>query len=345
MSDDPKQSDIILYTTDDGRSRVLVRVEDGTVWLTQAQLAELFQVSVPTINEHLRNIHLEGEVDETATIRNFRIVRSEGNRTVHRDIAHYNLDVILAIGYRVRSHRGTQFRQWATERLREYLVKGFTMDDERLANNTLPDDYFDELLERIRAIRASERRFYQKITDIYATAIDYRGDAEQTQLFFKTVQNKLHWAIHGHTASELIADRARAAKPNMGLTTWKGRRPAKADVKLAKNYLSEQELSELNRIVTMYLDYAEDQARRRRPMTMAEWADKLDAFLQFNDRNVLDHAGRVSQKAAEKLALEEFDAWAREQRRIEAETDTSDFDKVVKRVGGKKNDEGGRGQE
>src|SRR5690606_32361233 len=177
MSDDPKQSDIILYTTDDGRSRVLVRVEEGTVWLTQAQLAELFQVSVPTINEHLRNIHLEGEVDETATIRNFRIVRSEGNRTVHRDIAHYNLDVILAVGYRVRSDRGPQFRRWATERLREYHVKGFTMDDERLANNTLPDDYFDELLERIRAIRASERRFYQKITDIYATAIDYRGDA------------------------------------------------------------------------------------------------------------------------------------------------------------------------
>lgn len=330
---DPKQSDIILYTTEDGHSRVLVRVEDGTVWLTQAKLAELFQVSVPTVNEHLKNIFAEREVDEAATIRDFLIVRSEGKRTIQRKIAHYNLDVILAVGYRVRSPRGTQFRQWATERLREYLVKGFTMDDERLAHGTLPDDYFEELLERIRAIRASERRFYQKITDIYATAIDYQGDADEAQRFFKTVQNKLHWAIHRHTAAEIVAERADASKPNMGLTSWRGERLRKSDVTVAKNYLSEEELSELNRIVTMYLDYAEDQARRRRPMTMAEWADKLDAFLEFNDRDILANAGKVSQKAAEKLAHEHYEIWTLEQRRIEATTDTSDFDRAARRVG------------
>ncbi|MBI1289883.1 hydroxyacid dehydrogenase [bacterium] len=326
---------MVVYTTEDGRSRVLVRVEGGTVWLTQAQLAELFQTTVPNINIHLKNLVEEGEINPEATIKEYLIVRSEGSREVKRSVTHYNLDVILAVGYRVRSLRGTQFRQWATERLREYLVKGFVMDDERLANGTMPDDYFEELLERIRAIRASERRFYQKITDIYATAVDYRGDAEQAQLFFKTVQNKLHWAITGHTAAELVAGRADAAKPNMGLTTWKGQRPHKSDVTVAKNYLTAEELSELNRIVTMYLDHAEDQARRRRTLTMTEWAAKLDAFLQFNDRQVLGHAGKVSQQVAERLAHEQYDAWTREQRRIEAETDSSDFDRAVTQLGKK----------
>lgn len=334
MTDDPKQSDIVVYTTEDGRSRVLVRVEGGTVWLTQAQLAELFQTTPQNITLHLKAIYDEAELNEEATCKDYLQVRQEGNRQVTRTLKHYNLDVILAVGYRVRSLRGTQFRQWATERLREYLVKGFTMDDERLANGTLPDDYFDELLERIRAIRASERRFYQKITDIYATAVDYHGDAEQAQLFFKAVQNKLHWAITGHTAAEIVSERADATKPHMGLTTWRGERLRKSDVTVAKNYLNEEELSDLNRIVTMYLDYAEDQAKRRRTMTMAEWADKLDVFLQFNERNVLDHKGKISQQAAEKLAHEQYEVWTRKQQTIEAQTDSSDFDRAVQRMEG-----------
>lgn len=338
MAEDPKQSDIVLYTTQDGRSRVLVRVEAGTVWLTQAQLAELFQTTVANINIHIRNLQDDGEMDPETTIKDYLIVRREGSREVKRTVAHYNLDVILAVGYRVRSPRGTQFRQWATERLREYLVKGFVLDDERLANGTVPEDYFDELLERIRAIRASERRFYQKITDIYATAIDYRGDAEQAQTFFKTVQNKLHWAITGHTAAEIVSDRADARRPHMGLTTWRGDRPRKSDVTVAKNYLTEAELSELNRIVGMYLDYAEDQARRRRAMTMAEWAGKLDAFLEFNDRKVLDHAGKVSQQVAEKLAHEQYELWARDQRVIESRSEASDFDRSVEELRKKKRD-------
>ncbi len=301
MTDDPKHSDIIVYTPEDGRSRVLVRVEGGTVWLTQAQLAELFQTTPQNITLHIKAIYEEAELAEEATCKDYLQVRQEGARQVTRNLKHYNLDVILAVGYRVRSHRGTQFRQWATERLREYLVKGFTMDDERLANGTLPDDYFDELLERIRGIRSSERRFYQKITDIYTTAIDYRGDADQAQLFFRTVQNKLHWAITGHTAAEIVAERADSTRPQMGLTNWRGERLRKNDVTVAKNYLNAEELSELNRVVAMYLDYAEDQAKRRRTMTMAEWADKLDAFLEFNDRNVLDHAAKSARKPPKNL--------------------------------------------
>lgn len=334
MSDaeDPKQSDIVLYTTEDGRARILVRMEGGTVWLTQAQMADLFQTTPQNITLHIKCIYDEGEQAEEATCKEYLQVRNEGGREVRRSLKHYSLDVILAVGYRVRSLRGTQFRQWATERLREFLVKGFTMDDDRLAQGTLPEDYFDELLERIRAIRASERRFYQKITDIYVTAVDYQGDAEITQTFFATVQNKLHWAITGHTAAETIVERADAEKPNMGLTTWRGAHPCKSDVTIAKNYLTHEELSELNRIVTMYLDYAEDQARRRRTMTMQEWADRLDAFLEFNDRQVLAHAGRVSQKVAERLAHECYEQWTRQQRRIEVQQPVSDFDKAVKRI-------------
>jgi hypothetical protein len=260
-------------------------------------------------------------------------VQIEGTRQVNRDVKHYNLDAIIAVGYRVRSHRGTQFRRWATERLNEYLVKAFAMDDERLKNIGTPfgADYFDELLERIRDIRASEKRFYRKITDIYATAVDYDSSSEPAQTFFQTVQNKLHWAVTGHTAAELIAERAHADKPNMGLTSWKGAKVRKPDVVVAKNYLSADELDGLNRIVTMYLDYAEDQARRKRPMNMADWAAKLDAFLSFNEREVLDHAGHVRAEVAKQLAQAEYDRF--HARRLEEDARGEDeFERAAKGI-------------
>jgi hypothetical protein len=257
-------------------------------------------------------------------------------RQVSRMVDHYNLDAIIGVGYRVRSARGTAFRQWATARLSEFLVKGFTLDDKRIKDGrTLGDQYFDELLERIRDIRASERLFYQKITDIYATSIDYDSRAKITQTFYATVQNKLHWAIHGRTAAEIIRERADASKPHMGLTTWKNapRGPIrKADVTVAKNYLTEEEIRELNRIITMYLDYAEDQARRRRPMHMANWVKKLDVFLEFNERNILTHAGKISQELAQEHAEREFGKYEAKRRRLEATTPTSDFDKAVEKM-------------
>ncbi len=263
-------------------------------------------------------------------------VQTEGGRQVRRLLDHYNLDAILAVGYRVRSIRGTQFRQWATTQLRELLVKGFVLDDEKLKGGpTQLGDYFEELLERIRDIRASERRFYQKITDIYATSIDYDPKAEITLTFFATVQNKLHWAIHGHTAAEVIVERADAAKPHMGMTTWKNApkgKIRKTDVSVAKNYLTEEELSALNRVVTMYLDYAEDQARRRKPMHMTDWVHKLDDFLRFTERNILTHAGKVSKQLAEDHAHREFEKFEAERRRIEATMPTSDFDHAVEEV-------------
>jgi hypothetical protein len=332
-SQNQQPGQILIY--EDGAARLQVRLEGQTVWLSQRLLAELYQVSVKTINEHLVNIYAEGELDPEATIRSFRIVQREGSRDVSRMVEHYSLDAILAVGYRVRSHRGTAFRQWATARLSELLVKGFTLDDERLkAGRTLGADYFDELLERIRDIRASERLFYQKITDIYATSIDYDPNHELSQTFFATVQNKLHWAVHGHTAAELVRLRADASQPNMGLSTWKNA-PAgpirKADVTVAKNYLGEEELRELNRVVTMYLDFAEDQARRRQTMHMADWVTRLDAFLQFNERNVLTHAGRISHELAERHAHAEFEKHDAERRRLEAQA-ASDFDRVVEDV-------------
>jgi len=325
--------EFLLYTSDDGLVRLSVRVQDGTVWLAQRLIAELFGVSVKTANEHLVNIYDEGELEPEATIRKFRIVQQEGDREVSRLVDHYNLDAILAVGYRVRSIQGTQFRQWATIQLRELLVKGFVLDDEKLkGGETAFGDYFEELLARIRDIRASERRFYQKITDIYATSIDYDAKAEITLTFFATVQNKLHWAIHGHTAAEVIKKRADASKPNMGLTTWKNGPKGKIrknDVGVAKNYLSEEELSALNRVVTMYLDYAEDQAQRRKTMHMADWVKKLDDFLKFTDRNVLMHFGKVTHKLAEEHAHQEFGKYEAERRRIEASRPTSDFDRAV----------------
>ncbi|MEN6449691.1 MAG: virulence RhuM family protein [Thermoguttaceae bacterium] len=327
----PPDTRMLIYR--DGALRLQVRLDGQTVWLTQAGMAELFQTSVPNINIHIRNILEEHELEAEATIKNYLIVQLEGRRSVRRSVTHYNLDMILAVGYRVRSARGTQFRQWATAQLRELLVKGFVLDDERIkAGRTIGRDYFDELLNRIRDIRASERLFYQKITDIYSTSIDYEPTAEITQTFFKTVQNKLHWAIHGHTAAEIVHERADATKPHMGLTTWKNAPHGpirKTDVGVAKNYLTETEIAELNRIVSMYLDFAEDQARRQRPMHMANWVAKLDAFLQFNERNVLTHAGKVSHELAEERAQAEFVKYDAERLALESEQPTSDFDRLV----------------
>jgi hypothetical protein len=320
---------IILYQTEDQQTRVQVRLDGETVWLSQRQMAELFQITVPTVNHHIKSVYDEGELTTEATIRRYLIVQTEAAREVTREIEFYNLDVIISVGYRVKSQRGTQFRIWATQRLREYIVKGFVMDDERLKDGQGPD-YFDELIERIRDIRASERRFYQKITDIYARcSIDYDATAPVTQQFFATVQNKLHWAIHGHTAAETIAERADANKPNMGLTSWKGERVRKSDVGVAKNYLMQDELAALNRIVTMYLDYAEDQARQRKAMHMADWIKKLDGFLAFNDRNILTHAGKISSELAEQQALKEFEKYEATQRQLEATSPSSDFDKSI----------------
>ena len=334
---EPLNQEILLYTTPDGAVRVEVVFEDETFWLSQKKMAELFGIGVQTINHHLREIYKSNELSEVATIRKFRIVQSEGTREVARDLEFYNLDAIIAVGYRVNSREATQFRIWATQVLREYLIKGFVLDDERLKQGKhLGKDYFDELLERIRSIRASERRFYLKITDIYEQcSIDYKRDAEITQTFFKTVQNKLHWAITGKTAAELIVERAQADQPNMGLKTWKNAprgRIQKADVLVAKNYLEEGEIKALERIVSMYLDYAENQASRQIPMRMADWVQKLDAFLQFNEFDVLTNAGKVSHEVAQKLAEEQYQTF----QIIQDRTFESDFEKATKKLLSKK---------
>ena len=335
MSDEPlPQSEIILYQTEDGRTRVQCRFENETLWLTQALIAELFEKDVRTINEHLVNIFDEGELRREATIRKFRIVRIEGARQVTREVEHYNLDAILAVGFRVRSHRGTQFRQWAIGRLNEYLVKGFTMDDERLKNppGKGQRDYFDELLERIRDIRSSERRFYQKVLDIYATSVDYTPDAEQSHRFFAAVQNKMHWATHGHTAAEVIAERADAAKPFMGLqTTRPGGIVRKEDAAVAKNYLAEDELQVLNRIVNLYIEYAELQALERKAMMMQDWITKLDEFLKISGRKLLDHGGKISAESAKAKAEQEY---ARYRKLLDAQPQRVDaeFEKAAKEL-------------
>lgn len=297
--------ELILYTAEDGSVAVQLRADGGTVWLSQAEMAALFDTTKQNIAKHLKSIFAEGELAPESVVNHWLTTAADGK---NYRVAHYNLDAILAVGYRVRSPRGTQFRQWATTHLREFLVKGFVLDDVRLKE---PGgwDYFDELLARIRDIRASEKRFYQKIRDIYTTAADYDSKSDAAQLFFKKVQNKMLWAVTGHTAPELIAGRADSTLPNMGLSTWVGSRVRKQDVTVAKNYLSHEEIEELDRIVVMYLDYAEDQARRRKTMTMGEWAEKLDAFLQFNEREVLTHAGKLRADVAEKLALERYEAF------------------------------------
>jgi len=322
MSEIIRKSEIILYQTEDGKTKLEVRLENKTVWLTQKMMAELFQVAVPTVNEHIKNIIDEGELEPQATIRKFLIVQTEGARKVSRNVDFFNLEMILAIGYRVRSDRGTQFRQWATERLNEYLVKGFTMDDERLKQGAnIGSDYFDEVLERIRDIRASEKRFYQKIRDIYKLAVDYDPKAKETLEFFRIVQNKLHFAVSGKTAAELISERVDASKPNMGLTSWKGAKVRPGDVTIAKNYLNAKEIDQLNRIVTMYLDYAEDQARRHRQIFMRDWRKKLDAFLKFNERDILKNAGKITKEVTDKLALEQYERFNTHRLKQEADAE------------------------
>jgi hypothetical protein len=297
--------EIVLYNTDDGLAHVQLRTSDGTVWVTQAQMADLFQTSRPNITQHLTAIFGSGECVEAAVCKQDLLTAADGKRY---QTTLYRLEAILAVGYRVRSVRGVQFRQWATTRLREYLVKGFVLDDQRLRDPT-PFDYFDELLEKIRDIRASEKRFYQKVRDVYATAVDYDGRSESARLFFATVQNKMLHTVTGRTAGELIVARANAEAPNMGLQSWKGGKVRKGDVDTAKNYLNADEVSDLNRIVTMFLDFAADQAQRRKAMTMSEWAGRLDAFLEFNDRDVLDGAGRIAADEAKRVAHERFETF------------------------------------
>ncbi len=311
-SHDAPKSELVLYQTEDGHTRIECRFEGETAWLTQALIAELFQTTPQNITQHLREIYAEGELDEAATCKPFLQVRSEGARQVSRTLRFYNLEVILAVGFRVRSPRGTQFRKWATARLSEYLVKGFVMDDERLKNPPGPGhtDYFDELLARIRDIRSSEKVFWRKVLEIYATSIDYDPRVESSQLFFKTIQNKMHWAAHGHTAAEVIVARADAAQLNMGLTSWTGEAPRKSDVAIAKNYLGAAELEALNRIVTAYLEFAELQAMNRKPMYMADWITKLDDFLKLSDRAILRHAGKVSHDDAVAKAELEYERFA-----------------------------------
>ncbi len=325
--------ELILYQTPEGRVRVEVLYESETFWLDQRKIAELFGVTLPTISHHLKEIYESGELQRERTLRKILRVQTEGTREVRREIEFYNLDAIISVGYRVNSVQATQFRIWATQTLREFIIKGFVLDDERLKlNKRFGKDYFDELLERIREIRASERRFYLKITDIYEQcSIDYDKDVEITKTFFKTVQNKLHWAVTGKTAAELIAERSDAAKPTMGLTHWKNAptgKILKSDVSVAKNFLIEQEIKELERIVGMYLDYAENQAARQIPMKMADWVMRIDAFLRFNEYEVLTNAGSVSAEVAKQLAEDQYEHYRVKQDKAFE----SDFDKEVKRI-------------
>lgn len=328
MPDDipPPSGEIVLYQTEDGLTRVECRFVEETLWMSQALLAELFQTTPQNITLHLKALYSEGEIREAATCKDYLQVRIEGTREVRRAVKHYSLDAILAVGYRVRSERGTQFRRWATERLREYLVKGFTMDDQRLKNPPVAGsgvpDYFDELLERIRDIRSSEKRMYLRVREIFSLAGDYDPQQQQTTEFFQTIQNKLHFAVTGLTAPELIARRADHALPNMGLTVWKGEVVRKADVTIAKNYLNQDEISELNRVVTMWLDYAEDQARRRQQVFLKDWEIKLNEFLKFNERAVLSHKGKVSKTDADAHAETQYEEFATRRRvLLEAEAE------------------------
>lgn len=331
----PNNSQIIIYQTEDGSTKLDVRLDKETIWLTQSDMAILFQCSTDNISLHLRNIYEEGEISEVSTTEDFSVVRREGNRNVQRSIIHYDLDAIISVGYRIKSHVATRFRQWATQRIREYIVKGFVLDDERLKNPDQPFDYFDELLRRIQDIRTSERRFYQKITDIYATSVDYDPTLETSITFFKTVQNKMHWAITGQTAAEIISERADSTKPNMGLTTWRGSKIRKQDVGIAKNYLNEDELAALNNLVEQYLVFAEGQAMRRVPMYMKDWIEKLDGFLQLNDRDILNNAGRVSHEIAISKAEVEYKTFNTERIKI-TDKKEDDLERTVKLLAAKK---------
>ncbi len=327
---DPQK--FLIFQSESGVTRINVMLEAETLWLNQKQLTELFGKAKGTISEHLKNIFEDGEWTAQATVRLFRTVQTEGGREVAREVEHYNLDMILALGFRVRSPVGVQFRRWANDKLKEYLVKGFVLDDLRLKNPGASVDYFDELTRRLQDIRTSERRFYQKITDIYATSVDYDNNHELTQTFFATVQNKVHFAVHGQTAAELIASRADSRQPHMGLTNWQGARIRKLDVSIAKNYLAEDELRALNNLAEQYLIFADGQAQRRIAMTMQDWISKLEGFLTLNDREILQNAGTVSAQLAKQLAETEFEKF----RVVDDQRFESDFDLLVKNLPSKK---------
>jgi hypothetical protein len=328
MEENQNKSEIILYQTEDGQTKIEVRLENETVWLTLNQLSELFQKAKSTISEHINNIFEEGELPREATVRNFRTVQIEKSRSVGRSLEYYNLDVIISVGYRVKSIQGTKFRIWATQRLKEFIVKGFTLDDERLKAGGYLNKYFDELLERIHDIRSSEKNFYYKVKEIYALSADYDPNTELTQKFFATVQNKFHWAIHHHTAAELIAQRADAAKPFMGLTAWSGSKIRKHDVTVAKNYLSLDELKQLNLLVEQFLAFAESQTQQRKVMYMKDWIKKLNDILIINEREILESPGKISKQKAEEIASTEFEKY----KQIEADTEIKQLKELEKEV-------------
>lgn len=341
MSEQQVQAEVVLYETEDGAARFFLKAKNGSVWLTQIELAHLFQTTVPNVNIHVKNVLDEGELSELRTIKEDLIVQIEGARRVRRSVKHYNLDMILAIGYRVKSPRGTQFRQWATTHLREYLVKGFVMDDERL-KSLESWDYFDELLERIRDIRSSEKRFYQKVRDLFALSIDYRDDPDTTGLFFAEVQNKMFFAVTGHTAAELIVQRADAAQPNMSLTSWKGGRVRKGDVTVAKNYLNAEELSDLNRIVSLFLDFAELRTRQRKDLRIADWQAYVNSFMTFSEQPLLEGNGRMSHESMSAIVherYEQFDAARRARETTEADSaDLRELEQVEEQLSRRKSD-------
>lgn len=324
-----QKGEIIIYQSPQGNTKIDARLVNESLWLTQKQLAELFQTSVPNINMHIKNIIEEGELEAVRTIQDFLIVQKEGKRNIKRTVEHYNLDMVISVGYRIKSHIATQFRIWATQQLKEFIIKGFVLDDERLKQAR--NNYFDELLSQIRDIRSSEKVFYRKICDIYATSVDYDPDQPSTQEFFATVQNKFHWAIHQHTAAELLMLRANASQPNMGLTNWPGEQIRKQDTEVAKNYLNPEELEWLNRIVNQYLEFAEMQALDRKPMYMNDWIHKLHGFLTLNEKEILLDAGTVSAQLAKEHVHREYEKYSK---MIEA-SEPDEWDKAVKRLKGK----------
>lgn len=336
MSSEPAHTGrILIYQNEKGDTKIDVYFEEDTIWMTQKAMCELYQVAKSSVSEHISNIFQDGELKPEATVRKFRTVQTEGSRQVTRELDYYNLDMILAVGYRVRSHVGIHFRRWASGVLTEYMKKGFALNDERLRNpKEFGADYFDELLERIRDIRASEKRVYRKVKDIFALSVDYDSKSQIAQNFFKSVQNKLEYAATGYTAPELIARRADAAKDNMGLTSFKGAKVRRGDVTVAKNYMTPEEISTLNLIVNMYLDYAELQAKNRNPMHMADWESRLADFLRFNGREVLEDFGTVKRELAEKLALEQYEQYDAHRRALEAADDVDELTADVKRIKG-----------
>ncbi|MCF6183533.1 MAG: virulence RhuM family protein [Bacteroidales bacterium] len=330
------KSEILFYTTDDGSSKIEVRLENETVWLNQSQMVELFQTTKQNISLHIRNVFKEGELEENSVVKEYLTTASDGKKYKTR---YYNLDVIISVGYRVKSHRGTQFRIWATQQLKEYIIKGFVLNDERLKETGITNQYFEELFERIRDIRSSEKIFYAKIRDIYATAYDYDKNSPMSKEFFKKVQNMMHWAIHRHTAAEIIYNRADANKKNMGLTTWKNAphgKIRKTDVSVAKNYLTEDELKDLNLIVDQYLSFAELQARNRKPMYMKDWIKKLNDFLTLNDREILEHAGKISATLAKELAEAEYEKYRQKQIQAEDAKELKALEEGIKKLNKKK---------